>query len=435
MPWDAVMRNADEVASRPEGTGNVNLTLQDCLSSKILEYYSALANSGGGDITVTCPDKFESDRDEVISSVKLRLGDIANISPNPMMSSDFKKFSEGFILNVPSADRLLRPVYLGNSPETGTFVRNGDYIQICKAEQVLSMIRDRSDGDDGKLLTNLDATSFNSTSLEDFKSSLKKDHVWSLLDIEKLKISSLIVGDHNGKLKPAVAGVLLFSDHHAIASYFKGYRLRYSDGRWAIDSEDGRWSGNIQDFRSEVSICISSLYGNMSEPIMELITNALTHSDYHLGDGVSVVHDGDILKITNYGLFRSSVEESIKGKRDRRNPIMVNMMCSVSSFRGLGNAINRLDKNGYRVNISENLISGEVTVTVKPDKYTDSELNSYAKKILELLSDNDRLVIDEISERIGLGRRQTERYISELKSMGILVRTGSRRSGRWKILR
>lgn len=435
MPWDAVMRNADEVASRPEGTGNVNLTLQDCLSSKILEYYSALANSGGGDITVTCPDKFESDRDEVISSVKLRLGDIANISPNPMMSSDFKKFSEGFILNVPSADRLLRPVYLGNSPETGTFVRNGDYIQICKAEQVLSMIRDRSDGDDGKLLTNLDATSFNSTSLEDFKSSLKKDHVWSLLDIEKLKISSLIVGDHNGKLKPAVAGVLLFSDHHAIASYFKGYRLRYSDGRWAIDSEDGRWSGNIQDFRSEVSIRISSLYGNMSEPIMELITNALTHSDYHLGDGVSVVHDGDILKITNYGLFRSSVEESIKGKRDRRNPIMVNMMCSVSSFRGLGNAINRLDKNGYRVNISENLISGEVTVTVKPDKYTDSELNSYAKKILELLSDNDRLVIDEISERIGLGRRQTERYISELKSMGILVRTGSRRSGRWKILR
>ncbi|MGI6472291.1 MAG: winged helix-turn-helix transcriptional regulator [Candidatus Methanomethylophilaceae archaeon] len=428
------MHNADEVVSRPEGTGIVNLTLQDCRSSKILEYYSAFANSGGGEITVTCPSRFESDKDEEISLLRKRLQDVSNISPNPVMSSHFRKSSEGFILDVPYADRLFRPVYLDGSPETGTFVWKDCDICICGAEQVRSMIRDRSDGNDGKTMEDFDASVLNTVSLGDFRSRLKKDHIWSSLDVEKLMTSSLATVNRENRLVPAVAGILLFSDHHTITSRFKGYRLRYSDGRWAIDSEDGRWSGNIQDFRSEVSACISSIYGDMSESVMELVTNALIHSDYHLGDGVSVIYGNSVLKIINYGMFRSSVEESIKGKRDRRNPIIANILSSVSTFRGLGNAIVRLNENGYRTDVSQNLIEGKVTVTVKPSKIKDIELSIYAKRVLELLIANKDMVIDEISEKIGLGRRQTERYLSELKEKGILKREGSRRSGRWKIL-
>lgn len=429
------MRNADEEVSRPEGMEIRNLTLQDCLSSRFLEYYSALANSEGGGIFVACPGKFESDKDEMISVLKQRLQNTSDISPNPVMSSDFTKTSEGFVLNVSPADRLSRPVYLGNFPETGTFVFKDDEIQICKAEQVLSMIRDKSDEGDGRLLKDLDVSAINTASLEDFKSLLKKDHVWTPLDNDKLMMSSRTVGNHENKFRPAVAGILLFSDYHTIVTRFKGYRLRYSDDKWAIDSEDGRWSGNIQDFRSEVSACISSVYGDVSEPIMELITNALVHSDYHLGDGVSVIHGNNILKIINYGMFRSSIEESINGKRDRRNPIMANIMCSVSPFRGLGNAIDRLDSEGYHTDISQNPVTGEVTVTVRKSKTKDIELSTYAKKILELLTVvNKDIIIDEISERIGLGRRQTERYLSELKEKGVLERVGSRRSGRWKIL-
>lgn len=428
------MLYAGEMVSRPEGVGTAHLLLRDCLSPEFFEYYSAFANSGGGTIFVTSSGKFKSDVDETICFLRKKLSDSSVISANPIKNSDFVKTPEGFMLNVTPADRFLRPVNLGDSREAGTFVWKDNEIHVCETEQVFSMVRDRSVIDDGTPLNEFDVSVINTDSVNDFKSILNEDHLWKNLDTGKLMISSLITKEKNGIFKPTVAGVLLFSDYHTAGSRYKGFRLRYSDRNWTIDSEDGGWSGNIQDFRSEVKTCVSSVFKEIYEPIMELITNALIHADYNLGDGVSVVCEEDSVRIVNYGLFRLSVDSSINEKRDRRNPVMANLIGTVSTFRGLGHAISSLKESEFDTCIEQDFVSGKVTVTVKPSNVKDAEVSILAKKILDLINENKDLVIDEISERIGLGRRQTERYISELKDKGILEREGSRRSGRWKIL-
>ncbi len=427
------MLYAGELVSRPEGMGTAHLSLHDCLSSKFFEYYSAFANSGGGTIFVSS-GKFESDTDETISLLRSKLSDKSIISSNSIKDSDFVKTPEGFKLDVTPADRFLRPVYLGSSPETGTFVWKDNDVFICETEQVMSMIRDGSTTYDGTSLNDFVVSAINQNSVDDFKSALNKDHMWKNFDAGKLIASSLIAREQNGSLKPTVAGLLLFSDYHIAGSYLRGYRLRYSDKNWTVDSEDGRWTGNIHDFRSEVKTCVSSIFKNISEPIMELVTNALVHADYNFGDGVSIVCDDNSVVITNYGLFRSSVDSSIKGERNRRNPIMANIIGAISHFRGLGHAIQSLQKFEFNTYIDQDLVSGKVTVTVKSFAEKGVEISPYAKKVLELVTANKDLVIDQISEKIGLGRRQTERYISELRDKGIIEREGSRRSGKWKML-
>lgn len=49
------------------------------------------------------------------------------------------------IMEVPKADRHVKPVYVGKDFFKGTYRRNGEGDYLCKREDVLAMLRDQSE--------------------------------------------------------------------------------------------------------------------------------------------------------------------------------------------------------------------------------------------------------------------------------------------------
>ncbi len=429
------MRYAEGKASRPEGMGTESMPLQNCLPLKFWENYSAFANSGGGHISVFNKGSFDSDSEETMAEIRKGLFDRSVVSSNILMESDMVKTPDGFFVKVPSAERYVRPVFIGGSCETGTFVRSEGKTVRCGSDSVRSMTRDSSDAGSDTEPTGLDISIISTDSVRAFrKSVMKKGHIWEGRSDDEFLSFTLSAADSDGWLRPTNAGALLFSDYYTVSSIYPGYRLRYRDEKKLIDSEDGRWTGNVADYYLDVSDAIDLLLPDISGPVKELIINALAHSDFYFGDGVSVECMEGKVKISNSGLFRAGRELSVKGAKDRRNPAVAKILGMVSQCRGLGRALSEMDAAGYEAAIDEDYRSGTVTVSVVRRGAPRAERAPAAERILEAISSDRSITVGRLSEVVGLGRRQVERHISDLKSDGSLVRIGSRRSGSWKIL-
>ncbi|MDN5357640.1 MAG: ATP-dependent helicase RecG [Candidatus Methanomethylophilaceae archaeon] len=429
------MRYAEGKASRPEGIRTESMPLQNCHPLKFWENYSAFANSGGGSINVYNTGGFDSDTDEFIAKIREGLFDRSVVSSNVLMESDIKKTMDGISVNVPSADRRLRPVFVGDSKETGTFARFEGRTVKCNIDNIRSMIRDSKDlpYDSAPVIT--DISILDMESVRAFRKSVgSKGYIWeSRTDDEFLSLTSA-AADTEGWLRPTYAGILLFSNYYTASAIFPGYRLKYKDEKTLIDSEDGSWTGNIIDFISKVSEIIDYRFPDICCPVNELIINALAHADYNFGEGIAVECSEENITISNAGLFRAGQELSVKGAKDRRNPVIAKILGMMSRCRGLGPAIASVNMAGYEISIDENHLSGIVTVTVKRAGLPRVERSPVAERILKEMISDGNVTVGGLSEKMGLSRRQIERYISDLKSDGSLVRVGSRRAGSWKVL-
>lgn len=57
------------------------------------------------------------------------------------------------------------------------------------------------------------------------------------------------------------------------------------------------------------------------------------------------------------------------------------------------------------------------------------------KKLLVLINNNPHLTLDELSVRMGITTRGVEKQIKRLKEHGVIERQGSKKSGKWVILK
>ena len=84
-----------------------------------------------------------------------------------------------------------------------------------------------------------------------------------------------------------------------------------------------------------------------------------------------------------------------------------------------------------------------ITVTIPFDK---TGFNQYGKinctvnctvnkaKILNLINENNKVTVNEMTSKVNLSRRTVQTIINSLKSKGILVRVGSDKTGHWEIV-
>lgn len=254
----------------------------------VWETYSAFANTNGGLIILGAEEGPEGEIEYVgvpnpEQLVKKFWDGVhnpskvsANILTDDSITIETINDCDIIRIQVPRANRHLKPIYIGGNREKGTYRRDGEEDYRCSSEEIVAMIRDASNEplDDAVLEEfSLDALSWDTVSrYRAVVSAVRPNHPWLKLDDEELLVKLNAIGRTNGEgeFHPTRAGLLMFGFEHEIvkeyANYFLDYREADHERRWAdrIASQDGTWTGNLFDFWTEA---LPRLTGGLKKPL------------------------------------------------------------------------------------------------------------------------------------------------------------------------
>ena len=141
---------------------------------------------------------------------------------------------EVLVISVPQAERHQRPVYIGDSPFTGAYRRDGEGDYHCSPDEVRAMLRDRDDAPaDLAVLESRGPEVLSGETLRQFRLCMvmrQPDHPWNALpDDQFLPAAGILGPGQGGKLHPTLAGLLLLGKRKALRAVFPAFRLEYRE--------------------------------------------------------------------------------------------------------------------------------------------------------------------------------------------------------------
>lgn len=271
------------------------------------------------------------------------------------------------VIEVPRAERMLKPVYKGLNPKSGTYRRNGEGDYLCSVEEMSAMYRDASSSTvDMKVLTQMDFSVFCKETVRSYRQMFRAthpSHIWCDLDDELFLRRLGVIGlGEDGTLHPTAAGLLMFGYEYEILREFPQYFLDYQENRqmattrWTdrIVSSSGDWSGNVFDFIYKV---VPRLCDSLKVPFVmkgmqrvddtplhkllrEAITNTCVHADFYGRRGLVIQKMPDKFVFANSGGLRLSCSEAIGGVSDPRNGVMLKMLSMIEYGERAGSGLN-----------------------------------------------------------------------------------------------
>ena len=198
------------------------------------------------------------------------------------------------------------------------------------------------------------------------------------------------------------------------------------------------------------------------DAIREMIVNAECHRNMTDESCVQVVIYDDRLEVTSPGGLYNGLtfEEAIEGHSKLRNRAIANAFSQIGLIEAWETGLQRIQSaakeyglpdvefiempESFRVNLYRSSLPmdgiGETSVEHRQkngvatvDTPFNLELNSTQIKIIELLSANSNMTGVDLSEAIGISKRNIEVNLKKLKEKGVLVRHGSSKGGYWEV--
>ena len=158
--------------------------------------YSSFANTDGGVIILGVREKDGKREIEGLANTDKIVADLWNAVNNPDKISANVLFNESIypvdvdgktvvVVEVPRAERTVRPVFVGSDVFKGTYRRNGEGDYHCSRETVEGMIRDKcAETADNCVLDELTIADLDADSIRRYRmyfSQLRPGHIWSSL--------------------------------------------------------------------------------------------------------------------------------------------------------------------------------------------------------------------------------------------------------------
>lgn len=349
------------------------------------ESYSAFANTFGGTIVLGL-DEADDEEGFVISGVRNAEGirdDLWSTLNNPEMIS-VNILTDGdmtvrnadgkdiIVMEVPAADRTLRPVYVGNV-NGGTYKRNGTGDYHCNAEDIAAMYRDASPQSRDSLpagTTEMDDIDMDSVARYKRAMASNSGTVGGWTgedDTEFLRLIGAARRDGE-RLRPTMAGLMMFGRGNIIQMVIPGFTLDYreytsGDDEWALRRLSGMpdWSGNLFDFYTFVINRLPQVLGtgfevpdgltrrddtDLLRALRETVTNAVVHADYWGRGSVRISVRPGSVSASNPGTFRIPVSEAAEGGHsDPRNETLLRMLRYIEGAGGIGSGV----RNVFRI--------------------------------------------------------------------------------------
>jgi len=473
------------------------------LPKSLWETYSAFSNTNGGVILLGIEELADkslsviglSNPEKLVNDFWNTLHNQEKISTSILLDKhvrieavDEKKV---IIIEVPRADRGLRPVFINKNPYTGTFRRNGEGDYHCSQEMVRAMIRDNGEKtQDMLILESLSLDAFDYESLRYYRNRMKvtrPGHVWEMLeDTEFLqKLGAIGVGEDQ-KLHPTAAGLLMFGFEYEIVreypNYFLDYQEHYdADVRFSdrIYSTSGEWSGNVFDFFFKV---YNKLIQNprikipfkmkdgltrlddtpIHEALREALANCVSNADFYGERGLIIRNNRNEIIFENPGNFRIELREALSGGvSSPRNAVILKMLNLLNIGERTGSGIPLIFEawkgEGFiepsyteQIEINRSFLSLDLVKTSDKKqaiKTSDKKQAITAKKAQPMMKKSDdrkRSILDylafnaastskEVAEHLGIGPDRARVYLQELVSGGIVVAEGENRNRTYRL--
>lgn len=443
----------------------------------VWETYSAFANTHGGTMVIGLSEREDKDGFDItgIKDADSRLDEIwsilnnrTKISINILSNRNIKIVDvEGrklIVMDVPPADRLMRPVYVG-SVDNGTFKRNGSGDYHCTSAEIDAMYRDASaetmDILPSKWTTLDDLDTESIESYRNMMSARLPGNSW--LNEPRTEFLRLIGAARriDGNTVPTMAGLMMFGQYSTIAMEVPGFMLDYreygNDGlEWTRRYQSGTpgWSGNLFDFYTMVATRMPFFVDtgfkvpdgmtreddtDVVRMLREALTNAVSNADYWGRGGLVIEMRPSMAMFSNPGTFRIPVEEAKEGGRsDPRNPTILRMLNFIGKSEragtGVRNMIGTCRNRGFPdPDFSETGLPDTVLVTI-PLTRNNRFSTSLEGRITDLICEDNKITATEISQRLGVPRSAVTSEIAAMKREGVLERLGGPR-GRWLITR
>ena len=493
--------------------------------------YSSFANTDGGVIVLGVRENEKHEREiEGLADVEKIKADLWNAANNPDKVSANVLFNESVysvevdgrqlvVVEVPRAERVDRPVFVGSDVFKGTYRRNGEGDYHCSRETVEGMIRDKcAETADNCVLDELALTDLDADTIRRYRmyfSQLRPGHVWSGLSDEGflMKIGAAVRG-RDGKAHPTLAGLVCFGDFNEITNvlpyYFLDYREHLSpDVRWTdrVCSGDATWSGNIFDFffrinqsiTADVKVPFKIAADNVTrdddtpvhKALREVLANALIHADYHGRRGIVIDKYPKRLEVSNPGTLRVSKSVAIAGgTSDARNGKIFNIFSLVRIGERSGMGISSLygvwkEEKFTAPCISESYEPDRTKVTVEYESEASevrgktaevigkrekvmvngrevigmtaevgvettevinntivrefdvlmgayrNDFRENARRVLAVLAMNPEMDFVQVAKAVNISENSVWRAVRALREIGLLVREGANKGGRW----
>lgn len=319
------------------------------------ETYSSFANTMGGVILLGVEEKKDHslsaidlpNRDKLVDTFWRTVRDKRRVSAVVLTAKDVKKVDyEGkriVVITVPRASRFDRPVYIGDNPYTGTYLRNGEGDYICKPNLVTAMLKDaRSTAGDARVIkSGLSALDFDC--VRDFRIRLEtlEGRQSEGSDISFLKRIGAAKKGRDTRLHPTCAALLTFGRREMIGRYYPAFSLEYRDGEGGI-APDSAESCNLYSFYFAVCERMAAYADGMAvyNALCEALFNAVANADYSDGRGVTVIKEDDRMEFINGGRFRTDIDEARKGGVSApRNEATKNLFAKLGIGSGSGSGI------------------------------------------------------------------------------------------------
>ncbi len=478
------------------GFENVNVEVkaaQGGIPSSVFETYSSFANTFGGVIILGIEEDKETkkllpigikDPQKMISDIWNILNNHQTVSVNILLNEQVYCVEDNglnfVVIEVQRADRHDKPIYVGKDMFKGTFKRRheGDY--HCTNDEVLEMLRDKSDTSaDSLVLDKVNIDALNKDSIKNYRlmfKNIREEHSWNKMPTDQflIKIGAARVSEVDGKIHPTLGGLIFFGEFieivNELPNFFLDYREKQSiDTRWSdrVCSMDGDWSGNVFDFYFRVINRLTSdvkrsfkLNNNLMrvddtpvhKALRECLANALIHADYYGRRGIVIDKEFNKISFSNPGIFRVDINEAIDGGvSDARNSRIFNMFSLINvgerSGIGLCDVYNTWKKKGYKKPIIKETVNPDrvvLTLVMEKDMEIVSDavdvVNDYAyslndNRIYSYIVSHSTASTKEIANAVGLSVRSVQRNLKELENKQIIKKEGNRNSIKWIILK
>lgn len=202
------------------------------------------------------------------------------------------------------------------------------------------------------------------------------------------------------------------------------------------------------------------------EPLREALINMIVHNDYSKGYTPVAEIFSDRIELTSHGGMVSgqSKEDFFSGASMPRNRELMRIFKDLDLVEQLGSGMNRILRSYERsiFRISEHLIRVAFPFAESPNENdtlrrrndtSNSEcdtindtlrdktdtLKTYSEtqedRILHALSKSPDITYEELASLLSVGRATIARTIKRMIEKGLVERTGSRKTGVWKVLK